>query len=77
MTLDPKIALEAEIFAREDGVPYRGRTWPTKESVAVILCPSCGDLDKTNQLFSLFGEPGDGRNRCVECKGLGYLFVGL
>ena len=45
MTLDPSAAVEADIFVAEDGRPWRAPTWPSADGVAVILCPSSGELD--------------------------------
>jgi len=77
MTLDPSAAVEADIFVAEDGRPWRAPTWPSADGVAVILCPSSGELDDEGHLFCLLGGPGDGENGCIECKGAGYVFVGL
>jgi hypothetical protein len=44
---------------------------------AVILCPSSGELDDEGHPFCLLRGPGDGENGCIECKGAGYMFVGL
>lgn len=76
MILEPQSAIDADIYCRKNGKPYTGQTWPTEDGVAIILCPSCGKLDENNRPFSLPGEPSDGVNGCVECKSLGYLFVG-
>ena len=77
MILDLDAAVEADIFAAEHGRPRRGPTWPTSDGVAIILCPSGGELDDEGHPFCLLGGPGDRENGCIECKGAGYMFVGL
>ena len=77
VTLDPSAAVEADIFVAEDGRPWRAPTWPSADGVAVILCPSSGELDDEGHPFCLLGGPGDRENGCIECKGAGYMFVGL
>ena len=77
MRLDPKAAMEADILVAEHGKPWRGPTWPSVDGVAVILCPSGGELDENGVPYCVLGEPGDDENGCIECKGTGYLFVGL
>lgn len=88
MKLDPKMAVEADIFCCEDGKPRRGPTWPLVDGVAIILCPNCGEIDKDGRFFELntvysnLGGPGDNdpdgtHLRCNMCKSAGYMFVGL
>jgi hypothetical protein len=77
MILDPAAAVEADVFVAEHGKPWRAPTWLTVHDVAVILCPSGGELNEKNQPYCRLGNLADGENSCVECKGLGYMFVGL
>ena len=88
MKLDPKMAVEADIFCWEDGKPWRGPTWPLVDGVAIILCPDCGEIDEDggffepNTVYSNLGSPGDNdpdgtHPRCNMCKSAGYMFVGL
>jgi hypothetical protein len=77
VTLDPSAAVEADIFVAEDGRPWRAPTWPSADGVAIILCPRGGELDDEGHPFCLLGGPSDGENGCIECKGAGYMFVGL
>jgi hypothetical protein len=51
MKLDPKMAVEADIFCWEDGKPSRGPTWPRVDGVAIILCPDCGEIDEDGRFF--------------------------
>jgi hypothetical protein len=64
-------AVEADIFVAEDGRPWRAPTWPSADGVALILCPSGGELDDEGDPFCSLGGPGDGENGCIECKGAG------
>lgn len=78
-------SVEADIFADEDGESYEGPTWPLENGIAIILCPSCGEIDEAGEFFeagtvySSWGEPDtcSEDDRCNECKCLGFTFVGI
>jgi hypothetical protein len=55
MKLDPKVAVEADIFCWGDGKPWRGPTWPLVDGVAIILCPDCGEIEEDARIGDELG----------------------
>lgn len=88
MTLDKTQSIPADIYAWEDGKPWKHMAWPTDSGVAIILCTDCGEIDETakffpiNTVYSNMGTPGDNATDgshlgCNVCKSLGFLYVGM
>jgi hypothetical protein len=89
LKLDPAKAVPAMISYQydENADPeafYEGRTWPTEDGFAYIICRDCGELDEEGQFFeknTVFTTRGDFTahpdERCNVCKGFGFLRVGL
>jgi len=62
---------------------YEGRTWPTDDGFAYIICHDCGERDEKGRFFEKntvyttrgdFTDPPD--ERCNVCKGYGFLGTG-
>jgi len=87
LKLDPAKAVPAMISSDENADPeafYEGRTWPTEDGFAYIICRDCGELDEEGQFFeknTVYSTRGDFTahpdERCNVCKGYGFLRVGL
>jgi hypothetical protein len=89
LKLDPAKAVAAMISCQSDEKAdreafYEGRTWPTEDGFAYIICRNCGELDEKGQLFeknTVYPTRGDltahTNERCNVCKGFGFLRVGL
>jgi len=89
LKLDPAKAVPAMISYQhhENADPeafYEGRTWPTEDGFAYIICHDCGELDEEGQFFeknTVYTTLGDFTaypdERCNVCKGYGFLRVGL
>jgi len=89
LKFDPAKAVPAMISYQydENADPeafYEGRTWPTEDGFAYIICHDCGELDEQGQLFeknTVYSTRGDFTahpdERCNVCKGYGFLRVGL
>ena len=89
LKLDPAKAVPAMIsYQYDDNADseafYEGRTWPTEDGFAYIICRDCGELDEEGQFFeknAVYSTRGDFTahpdERCNVCKGYGFLRVGL
>ncbi len=89
LKLDPAKAVPAMISHQydENADPeafYEGRTWPTEDGFAYIICHDCGELDEEGRFFeknTVYSTRGDFTahpdERCNVCKGYGFLRVGL
>lgn len=76
MQIDLAHAIDADIFAYEDGKPYVGRTWPSDAGVAIILCPDCGEIDETGEFFEQ-NTVYSNLDNCIGCKCQGFMLVGI
>jgi pimeloyl-ACP methyl ester carboxylesterase len=89
LKLDPAKAVPAMISYQYDEnadpeASYEGRTWPTEDGFAYIICRDCGELDEEGQFFeknTVYTTRGDFTahpdERCNVCMGYGFLRVGL
>jgi hypothetical protein len=89
LKLDPAKAVPAMISCQSDEKAdpeafYEGRTWPTEDGFAFIICRDCGELDEEGRFFeknTVYTTRGDltahPDKRCNVCKGFGFLRVGL
>ena len=89
LKLDPAKAVPAMIsYQYDDNADseafYEGRTWPTEDGFAYIICRDCGELDEEGRFFeknTVYPTRGDFTahpdERCNVCKGYGFLRVGL
>jgi hypothetical protein len=84
LKLDPAKAVPAMISYQhhENADPeafYEGRTWPTEDGFAYIICHDCGELDEEGQFFeknTVYPTRGDFTarpdERCNVCKGYAF-----